>query len=688
MECTRASMRRPRWWLGAAMSIALAAPSASDAGITGRWTSFSDWEYATSEMPDLDQGRGAGGGAFALPNNGFMYCGPTAGTNVLLYAMHHGSPGLIGGWSAPPAFLPHPGNWFSWRAGPTGDNPFYNHGGMNVSQMGGLMGTHAFNGTSFAGIYWGMRRALGPKFDVHGYLLSPSYTPNLTRVGQAGMERGAIMVVVGYYQVLGSAFGYPIIVRTGGHVMTLSRARRLGNNCWAWCRDPADDLQPFPPPAAVLTAQDNFRDRAFTAIDGWVLYAQPGFPLHFRWVTALLAPGAAPPGQVLILDGFITVRPRTALARKDFAGLTGPVPALQRIEASTWSDASALDEFILSPSGTEILDYTPFGAGAAVVMLTAPVSPGDPAQLWLVNQYTNESEMVGEIDGATALVAGMPPDVWVHAGERVYLVWLDPTEGDYPDGDPPGALLDVVTLPTSAELVRFDDYTRRLVAIDMDDRVVYVVAPAAPPVIETRALPADFPAGIGVIGDFEVLEDADGTFLASVDGSPMIVELDLTEPVTVTATIPVAEMTKVSDVAVADGRLFVSGDGQVEEFERNMDGDWVPVMGSDFAETEIEDSFRVVRSQTNFDPMLHEGDDFNNINPPDLVPGEPVPTCLGDLDLDGEIGLGDLVILLGRWGPVRGPFLYDAADLDPNFDIGFADLLILLSRWGPCPLIE
>jgi hypothetical protein len=680
--CLRASGSRAR--LAVAVWLSLGVPAATEAGITGHWTSFQDWEYATTQMPDLDQGRGVGPGVIALPNNGYMYCAPTATNNVLLYAIHHGSAQLLAGWSAPPGYNPAPGNWFDWRAGPAGTDAFYNHGGTNVAQFGTLMGTHAFNGTSFLGIYRGARIAFGPRFNIQGYLMSPFYTPNLTRVGQAGMERGAIIVVVGYYQILGYALGYPVVARTGGHVLTLSRARRLGPNCWAWCRDPADDLVPFPPPQAVLTAQDNFRDRAYTVVDGWVLYAQPGFPLHFRYVSAFLGPGAAPPGQVLLLDGFLTVRPRSALVRRAFGGAVG-VPSLERVEPATWSDASQIEELIPSPSGTEILDYAQFGAGAAAVILTAPATEGGPAQVWLVNQYTSESEMVAEIAGATALVAGMPPDVWVHAGDTIHLVWIDPTEAEYPDGDPPGALLGSITLPGNAELVRFDDRNRRLLAFDMDDRVVHFVTPADPPLIESRALPAEFPAGNGLSGDVEVLDDADGAFLASVDGATSVVELDLGDPISVTGVVNVAGIAEVCDVAIGDGRLFVSGDQQVKEYERDMDGEWVEVAEGDFAGTEVEDAFRVVRSQTNFDPALHEGKDYNNVNPPELVPGAIAPPCLGDVDGDGVVGILDLGILLKSWGLVPGPFLFHPADLDPDFNIGIVDLLVLLAHWGPCP---
>ncbi len=51
--------------------------------------------------------------------------------------------------------------------------------------------------------------------------------------------------------------------------------------------------------------------------------------------------------------------------------------------------------------------------------------------------------------------------------------------------------------------------------------------------------------------------------------------------------------------------------------------------------------------------------------------------CLGDLDGDNEVGIGDFLFLLGNWGT-------PAADLDGDGDTGITDFLILLGSWGPC----
>ena len=59
----------------------------------------------------------------------------------------------------------------------------------------------------------------------------------------------------------------------------------------------------------------------------------------------------------------------------------------------------------------------------------------------------------------------------------------------------------------------------------------------------------------------------------------------------------------------------------------------------------------------------------------------PIMAPPGDLDGDGSVGVSDLLILLGNWGPC--PDCNDClADLDEDCVVGVKDLLILLGNWG------
>ncbi len=79
--------------------------------------------------------------------------------------------------------------------------------------------------------------------------------------------------------------------------------------------------------------------------------------------------------------------------------------------------------------------------------------------------------------------------------------------------------------------------------------------------------------------------------------------------------------------------------------------------------------------------------------PIDVVGGLP---CPADLDgpqgvPDGDVGVPDLLVLLGAWGPCDKPCPPTCpADFDgpqgvPDCEVGVPDLLFLLGNWGPCP---
>ena len=63
---------------------------------------------------------------------------------------------------------------------------------------------------------------------------------------------------------------------------------------------------------------------------------------------------------------------------------------------------------------------------------------------------------------------------------------------------------------------------------------------------------------------------------------------------------------------------------------------------------------------------------------------KPCAPCLADFDNSGDVGVKDLLFLLGAWGPCpkKGDCL---ADFDNSGDVGVKDLLFLLGVWGSCP---
>ena len=79
---------------------------------------------------------------------------------------------------------------------------------------------------------------------------------------------------------------------------------------------------------------------------------------------------------------------------------------------------------------------------------------------------------------------------------------------------------------------------------------------------------------------------------------------------------------------------------------------------------------------------------IDNDVPPDLFAEasfdfsfELLSDCPADLDANGEVGTGDLILLLGAWGTDPG----GPPDFDGDGNVGTSDLIELLGNWGPCP---
>ncbi|MCP3902970.1 MAG: hypothetical protein GY715_04975 [Planctomycetes bacterium] len=58
-----------------------------------------------------------------------------------------------------------------------------------------------------------------------------------------------------------------------------------------------------------------------------------------------------------------------------------------------------------------------------------------------------------------------------------------------------------------------------------------------------------------------------------------------------------------------------------------------------------------------------------------------IPTPCPDLDGSGDVGFGDILGIIGAWGPCPGC----AQDLNGNGTVDFTDILVAISNWGPCP---
>ena len=58
---------------------------------------------------------------------------------------------------------------------------------------------------------------------------------------------------------------------------------------------------------------------------------------------------------------------------------------------------------------------------------------------------------------------------------------------------------------------------------------------------------------------------------------------------------------------------------------------------------------------------------------------KPIPSCIGDINEDGNVNVADVLLMLGDWGVSDSP-----ADLNGDSTVNISDLLILIGAWGPC----
>jgi hypothetical protein len=76
--------------------------------------------------------------------------------------------------------------------------------------------------------------------------------------------------------------------------------------------------------------------------------------------------------------------------------------------------------------------------------------------------------------------------------------------------------------------------------------------------------------------------------------------------------------------------------------------------------------------------MVHE---TRNIYWNNLGLGGGGNDCPSDIDGNGSTDVGDLLAMIGQWGPCSGC----AGDLDGNGSVDVSDLLMAIGAWGPCP---
>ncbi|MHC5114072.1 MAG: cytochrome c3 family protein [Planctomycetota bacterium] len=66
-------------------------------------------------------------------------------------------------------------------------------------------------------------------------------------------------------------------------------------------------------------------------------------------------------------------------------------------------------------------------------------------------------------------------------------------------------------------------------------------------------------------------------------------------------------------------------------------------------------------------------------------PASTSPPCTGDVDDSGTVDFGDLLAVIGAWGPYDPCPPFRAEDVDANCDVNLGDVFAVIAAWGPCP---
>ena len=198
---------------------------------TTAYASSTLYNYQRCQMTDLDQRRMADliNQTPGLPNNGNMYCAPTAALDLLTYIANHGVTTMA----------PGPGYYGPESCDFCTIGVQYNKMTNAISQMGSLMGTDPYTGTGGSGATTGLQQwvsgsgGAGRAFTVSHVVPNSFWSPRLDDLASAALNGAVVAPVVGWYQgTKESGFS-----RKGGHVLALAMAKRSGTSAQIGLRE-------------------------------------------------------------------------------------------------------------------------------------------------------------------------------------------------------------------------------------------------------------------------------------------------------------------------------------------------------------------------------------------------------------------------------------------------------------------
>ncbi len=623
--------------LAPAAFMALAGPASADVTIAN-WDDAWHYDYHVNYMPDLDQRR------VGLDNSGNMHCVPTATMNMLAYAAQWGFDSMD----------PGPGLW----QGYDGYYPMTAH----IEDLGDLMGTTGDGGTGGTGWRNGLEAWIdGQPLVADHVWKSGNNCPTLSDIVQA-LEGGRIgCLAYGRYDwEPGFQGALRLTGRTGGHAVTVMHASSDGFfDETLWTRDPADDnpvdvfsQSPFAYRiySDVLTTQDlqhdPDEDGAFSYFEGTMLEFNPDSD------------------KIRLIDSYMVLRPINGYSYNHvqiaFEGLAG----------GGWIQSPSNPNWTFN--GIDIIGLAPL-VGFNDFIAAATLGP-DTSQLIPLNRFRNQT------DDAVVLPY-QAVDVYVDPDGFAYVA--GPWQVEKRDNVEIHELLATYTTSDGVSAMAGDDARRALWLYSDAQRTLTMLKQSSLSPAATLEIPAWFPTT--PIKDLTVCPES-GALWCVFEEDDRLFKLVVDEAGGVfgtTASHP--DLVRPVSVTCDDrGRVIASDGEKLHAFKPVLGGAYAKYDDPWYADETVVGAFRVDRSRTNYNPAEHDAPGWNvNVHPDELEPGVSVPDCVGDLDGDGQVGAGDLSVLLAAWGSDN--LAADIAPLGGDGVVDQADLATLLAAWGGCP---
>ncbi len=536
-------------------------------------------------IPDFDQRRDM------LPGGGSMYCAPTAALNLMAFIANHGRPEAMGGYSSP--------NW----AG-AGEYPL-------VSQldyaMGAWMDTTVTGGTNLSGAINGLRDyrdAHGVPAVIDGKANNENWQVSPKLIHDCLKNGWLVTMSYGRYKEEDGAW-----VRKGGHVVTVCSVQdACGQTPVIGFKDPWTDA------TDSLAGQSPFATKLWTVIKRVRNF---GGQVYYQWGKY----GEFDAETQRYIDCIVVIKPLFVLT-------LGPSDTLVRYSAKLLNnDPTPAQREYTIPDGHRVRWAAADPRRAASFVVTFASSSG-PARLWSCDLA----------DGQFTFLLDLPvlPRAFAVDRHGDVLVELNGEIHKYRYLDEGGVqfLGNAVTGAPRIDSISVDDATDDVYALSMAERRLFKYPGGD--------LSVDSPGG--ALPGALILGNNPSVAFNPVDGMPWVCSTASTtlyklDPSahgwTINSTVDIGVLVRSLQFGDRGQMMFLAG-GDVQEYELGEDGGYVRAGDPHFFRWPAQSFLSLARTQHNYDPVIHSGPAWDNIEDPDPDTPETLD-CRADYNVDGFV---------------------------------------------------